>query len=175
MKEFSAFLDWGDAKIGLIKSAPKNIQLSEDLFCQFCQSTACLIPDFCPDLPTQHTTAVLKFSSYSSTGFNPRRVDGKQPRQVPIWSWQVYHPPLQTGFVPTRLFCCSNQKPEVCFGRDPLSPPSSKQLLHIWSLTLLSIPVSYHLSPDCNFLLSGLLANGPYMGLVQKIRIFLST
>ena len=79
MKEFSAFLDWWDAKIGLIKSAPKNIQLSEDLFCQFFQSTECLIPNFRPDLPAQHTTAVLRFSSYSSTWFNPWRGGWQAP------------------------------------------------------------------------------------------------
>ena len=35
MKDFSAFLDMRRCKIGLIKSSPENIRLSEDLFCQF--------------------------------------------------------------------------------------------------------------------------------------------
>ena len=36
MKDFSAFLDVGDMRIGLKKSAP---ELSEDLFCLFSPST----------------------------------------------------------------------------------------------------------------------------------------
>ena len=40
---------WGDTRIGLIKSAPENIWLSEDLSCQFPQSTECLISALFPE------------------------------------------------------------------------------------------------------------------------------
>ena len=37
-------------ELGLIKSSPENILLSEDLFCQFSQSIACLISALHPEL-----------------------------------------------------------------------------------------------------------------------------
>ena len=40
----------GDARIGCIKSSPKHIKLSKDLFCQFSQDTECLTPAFHPEL-----------------------------------------------------------------------------------------------------------------------------
>ena len=42
MKGFSASLDMGDARIEIIKSVPKNIKLSKDLFHQIPWSTECL-------------------------------------------------------------------------------------------------------------------------------------
>ena len=49
MKDFSAFLEPGDARIGIIKSS-ENTELSEDLFCQFSQSTEGLTPGLHPGL-----------------------------------------------------------------------------------------------------------------------------
>ena len=47
MKDFSAFLD---TRIGLIKLVSENIWVSEDLSCQFSQSTEYLICSFHPKL-----------------------------------------------------------------------------------------------------------------------------
>ena len=44
MKDVSPFPDWGDTRTGLIKLARENIELSEDLSCQFFSlSIECLI------------------------------------------------------------------------------------------------------------------------------------
>ena len=59
MKEFGAFLDKGDARIGLIKSAPENIYLKT---LQVSQSTESLIPA----LHLEFFQGVLKLSGCSS-------------------------------------------------------------------------------------------------------------
>ena len=69
------FQIWGDARTGLIISAPKNILLKT---CQFPEGTECLILD----LRCKLLQGVLEVSSHSSTCFNPWR------QQVPICSWQ---------------------------------------------------------------------------------------
>ena len=58
-------------ELGLIKSFPEDIQLSEGLFCQFFQSTECLIPDLHPNL-----SVVLKVSSCSGHDLIFVEVDG---------------------------------------------------------------------------------------------------
>ena len=50
MKDFSAFIDMADTRIGLIKLASGNIQLSEDLFCQLFSSTECFPSALHPEL-----------------------------------------------------------------------------------------------------------------------------
>ena len=45
MKDFSAFIAMADTRIELIKLAPENIQLSEDLLSQF--SPEHRVPHFC--------------------------------------------------------------------------------------------------------------------------------
>ena len=37
-------------EIGFITFSPENMSLSEGLFCQFSQSTECLLPDLHPEL-----------------------------------------------------------------------------------------------------------------------------
>ena len=44
MKGFNASLDMGDARIEIIKSVPKNIQISKDLSHQIPWRTECLTP-----------------------------------------------------------------------------------------------------------------------------------
>ena len=63
MKGFSASLD---ARIEIIKSVPKNIQLSKDLFHQIPWSTECLTPPWIP-------SGVVEGQQPSSMGFNLRR------------------------------------------------------------------------------------------------------
>ena len=44
-KGFQCFSRYEDTRVGLIKSAPENIKLSEDLSCQFCPEHT--VPHFC--------------------------------------------------------------------------------------------------------------------------------
>ena len=53
------------------KSFPEDVQLSEGLFCQFFQSTECLIPDLHPNL-----SVMLKVSSCSGNDLIFVEVDG---------------------------------------------------------------------------------------------------
>ena len=109
MKDFHVFLNKRKYKIGVIKSTPENIWVSEDLSCQFCAhfttTTPQLPPPAPPSLPSHPEHRVHHFCSFPL--WTPFRecwssaaaaahdlilveVDGKHPGQVPICSWQTW-------------------------------------------------------------------------------------
>ena len=70
---------WENARIEIIKSVPKSIQLSKDLSHQIPWSTECLIPPWT-------LSRVVEVNSYSNMGFNLRR--GRWQMSVLFSHWQ---------------------------------------------------------------------------------------
>ena len=70
-KIFMLLQIWGNARSGLIKSSPKNVWLSEDLFCQFSQNKGHLTPDLfsggvdsiCVEADGKHQSPVHRYET----------------------------------------------------------------------------------------------------------------
>ena len=69
---------WGNPRIEIIKSVPKNIQLSKDLSYQIPWNTECLPPPWTP-------SGLLTVNRYSSMEFNLRRGRWQMPLLFTHW------------------------------------------------------------------------------------------
>ena len=98
-KEFSAFLDMKRCKHCTHKISPwECLKPSEDLFCQFLESTECLIAALHPECfrSSWRSAAAVPHDFILVEG------DGQHPWQVRICSWQ--HPALNTIFKGTKIY-----------------------------------------------------------------------
>lgn len=97
---------WGDTRTEVIKSVPKNIQLSEDLSHQLPWSTGRLTP---PCTPWQ----VLRVNSYGSTELSPHRGRWQVPLFLSLGRWQMLLASASLQLTGAKLSTMKENSPEV--------------------------------------------------------------